>query len=311
MNWLMPDGLEGILKQKVGESLELGGLAGPDPKHVFARLFDIFNGSTVMQHTHVAVGSATGFSYLRTFDVEIADMVYRPETGLLCLSGQGALVRYADERWTSVAGPIEPFCRVSQLVPAGGALFALGPANGVYRFGNDGIWQKLPVPDEDVIILDIASLADGTLLICGTDGYLAKVNGASVDRIDLPTDAHLCGIYSSAGSIWVCGYGALLFHFDGQDWEQIDAAGAETDFLRFSPFSGKLLMSAETAIYEVLPDQILRFAEVDNRRLSVIGDTLFCSDPYSAHQLHASGWSILEIEIDIPEIPPQKASPKE
>ena len=168
----------------------------------------------------------------------------------------------------------------------------------------------LPIPDQKSIILDLAQCGDGSLVVCGTRGYLAMISDSGSLHIELPTDAHLCGVFCLGAEIWVCGYGAVLFHYDGTDWEQIDPGGVETDFLGFVRFEGKLLMAAETAIHEVRPDGIFPFAEVDNRRLSILGDTLFCSTPYSAHRREGTEWVAVDLAFDIPDIPTATAVPK-
>lgn len=295
---------------RTGDTLELGGLTGPDETEIYARVFEIDNGDTVMSRTHILVGNGQRFDLLRTFEVEIVDILHLPAAGLLCLSGRGALFRYSGGSWSTLSDPIQPPARVSQLIPAGGRLHAIGPATAAYRLEETGGWSRLPLPDEDVHVLDLAQDPRGRLILCGTDGYLASLDGEVATRIDLPTDAHLCGVWCSEAGTWVCGFGAQLFHSEADGWEMLDTGEIETDFLQFVRFGDKLLMAAETDILEVLPAGIIPFSEIENRRLAVIGASLFSSTPDAAFRLTEAGWSDIDIAFDLPDEPTATAQPR-
>ena len=281
------------------DNLEIGGLAGKRHDEVFVRTFEIVNGDTVMSRTHIAFGNKTGFNLIATFDVELVDIMYIPDIGLVCMDGTGHLYRYSGGAWTDLKSAIEPSTRVSTLRRIDNEFYALGPHNGLYRSSEATNWQKVQIEDSGAHILDLVKAPDGNRFICGTEGYLARLGESGATRVELPTDVHLVGLLAVGSKLFVCGHAATLFVSDGEEWTFLGQEGAEDDYLKLLQYGSDVLIAAEFQILKVGVEGISTFADVDAEKLYLIGDRLFTKTSRSINYLIDGSWHGLPVEFEV------------
>lgn len=295
----------------IGETIEVGGLAGVRTDEIFLRAFEIMSGDTVMEQTHIAVGDATAFTLLKTFDIEIVDILYVADGGLYCLGGGGQLYLFRLGEWVEINPGIQPKTRVSTLRLVSGKLFAMGPRNGLYLLDTNGAWSKLPIPDISTHILDIIALSLETFVICGTDGYLARLTGTALTIVELPTNVHLCSLLFGGAKLHVCGHRATLLVASGDDWELLDVAQSEADFLKLLAYEQHVLVAAESEILEVREGILVPFAEVEAQKIYLIADQLFAKGMDAIMVLRSGNWRNFPVSFEVGDIENATAVPRQ
>lgn len=139
----------------------------------------------------------------------------------------------------------------------GGDLFACGLSGQVYRRSRPNDWRHLdaglllpPSSSEVRMLEDVNGSAADDLYAVGNDGLVFHFDGATWQRVKIPTDEWLHAIHvENTNKIWICGRNGTLLEGNAHDGftDRSDVRDNDT-FVSIAPFAGKLYLGRETGV---------------------------------------------------------------
>jgi hypothetical protein len=292
-----------------GETLEVGGMAGRDFNEIYVRAFEIDGEDTVMEATHLAFWNGSIWRLIYTFDIEIVDLAYVEGTGLYCLGTHGELYIFNNNTLSTVNTGISPRVRVSTLRITKSGIYALGPADRLFKFDASSNWSQIAIEENGATILGLADISATEMIVCGTEAFVAIGSPANLVRTDFPTNVDFNDVLVDRGSIYLCGQSATMFVRRGDEWVELEVESRDADFLNLCVYESKVLVAAETEILKVGAEVVSLFAEEESQKITVIGDCLFSDGMENIMVLRGGEWSEFPVSFTVPDIGTATARP--